>query len=106
MRKSVYLSIFFIYLSISLSGQVINSNEIKKGINIQRNASYNLEEIKVRWKKAALENCPGVPCIIIPPPPPPPSFTCGTSTISDIDGNSYNTVLIGTPPPPKHWAAP
>jgi len=37
-----------------------------------------------------LENCLGVPCII------PPSFTCGTSTISDIDGNSYNTVLIGT----------
>jgi len=52
-----------------------------------------LEEIKVRWKKAALENCTGVPCIIIPPPP---SFTCGTSTISDIDNNSYNTVLIGT----------
>jgi uncharacterized protein (TIGR02145 family) len=25
-----------------------------------------------------------------------PSFTCGTSTISDIDNNSYNTVLIGT----------
>jgi uncharacterized protein (TIGR02145 family) len=55
-----------------------------------------LEEIKVRWKKAALENCPGVPCIIIPPPPPPPSFTCGTSTVPDIDGNTYNTVLIGT----------
>jgi uncharacterized protein (TIGR02145 family) len=52
-----------------------------------------LEEIKVRWKKAALENCTGAPCIIIPPPP---SFTCGTSTISDIDNNSYNTVLIGT----------
>jgi uncharacterized protein (TIGR02145 family) len=43
-----------------------------------------------------LENCPGVPCIIIPPPPPPPSFTCGTSTVPDIDGNTYNTVLIGT----------
>ena len=50
----------------------------------------------MRWKKAALENCPGVPCIIIPPPPPPPSFNCGTSTVSDIDGNFYNTVLIGT----------
>ena len=24
-----------------------------------------------------------------------PSFTCGTSTVPDIDGNSYNTVLIG-----------
>jgi len=52
-----------------------------------------LEEIKVRWKKAALENCTGAPCIITPPPP---SFSCGTSTISDYDGNSYNTVLIGT----------
>ena len=47
----------------------------------------------MRWKKAALENCTGVPCIIIPPPP---SFTCGTSIISDIDNNSYNTVSIGT----------
>ena len=52
-----------------------------------------MDEIKVRWKKAALENCPGVPCIVTPPPP---SFTCGTSTISDKDLNTYNTVLIGT----------
>ncbi len=44
----------------------------------------------MRWKKAALENCTGVPCVTAP------SFTCGTSTVSDIDGNSYNTVLIGT----------
>jgi uncharacterized protein (TIGR02145 family) len=40
-----------------------------------------------------LENCPGVPCIVTPPAP---SFTCGTSTVSDIDGNAYATVLIGT----------
>lgn len=26
---------------------------------------------------------------------PAPSFTCGTSTITDVDGNTYNTVLIG-----------
>ena len=82
-------------------GQIIPSegNPVNNGMNepgnveIKRKSPFNLEEIKVRWKKAALENCPGVPCIISPPPP---SFTCGTSTISDTDGNAYNTVLIGT----------
>lgn len=49
-----------------------------------------MEEIKVRWKKAALENCTGVPCVVSP------SFSCGTSSITDIDNNSYNTVLIGS----------
>jgi len=91
MTKFIYLFIYLsIYTSISLNGQVINSNGIEKGTSIQRNATYNLEEIKVRWKKAALENCTGVPCVTAP------SFTCGTSTVSDLDGNSYNTVLIGT----------
>ena len=47
----------------------------------------------MRWKKAALENCLGVPCVVTPPAP---SFTCGTSTISDYDGNVYNTVSIVT----------
>jgi uncharacterized protein (TIGR02145 family) len=64
------------------------SNEISPN-DMKRKASYNLEEIKVRWKKAALENCPGVPCVVAP------SFTCGTSTVSDVDGNSYETVAIG-----------
>ncbi len=96
MKKSVYYFLFIyltIFLSFNLNGQVIHSNEIEKGTNIQRNASFNVEEIKVRWKKAALENCPGVPCTVTPPAP---SFTCGTSTITDIDNNTYNTVLIGT----------
>lgn len=93
MKFSIYLSLSSIFLSISLNGQVINSNEIEKGTSIQRNASFNVEEIKVRWKKAALENCPGIPCIVTPPPP---SFTCGTSTITDLDNNIYTTVLIGT----------
>ena len=65
-----------------LLSKEISPNEMK------RNASFNVEEIKVRWKKAALENCTGVPCA--------PSFTCGTSTISDIDGNVYETVSIGS----------
>ena len=90
MKKSIYLSIFLsIYLSISLNGQVINSNELEKGTSIQRNASFNVDEIKVRWKKAALENCPGVPCVVVP-------SSCPTSTILDVDNNIYNTVSIGT----------
>jgi uncharacterized protein (TIGR02145 family) len=91
MTKSIHLSIYVsIYLSISLNGQVINSQVIDEKTGIKRNDLYNLEEIKVRWKKAALENCTGVPCVTAP------SFTCGTSTVPDMDGNSYNTVLIGT----------
>lgn len=93
MKFSIYLSYFSIFLSISLNGQVINSQEIDKGKNIERNTSFNQEEIKVRWKKAALENCPGIPCTVTPPPPP---FACGTSSITDIDNNVYTTVLIGT----------
>jgi len=94
MKLTIYSFInLFFFASISLTGQVMNRQEIENGTDIKRNALYNLEEIKVRWKKAALENCPGVPCVVTPPAP---SFTCGTSTISDIDDNSYNTVLIGT----------
>jgi len=62
----------------------------KENLDTKRKASYNLDEIKVRWKKAALENCPGVPCVVAP------SFTCGTSTVTDVDGNAYNTKLIGS----------
>jgi uncharacterized protein (TIGR02145 family) len=94
MKKSIYLYIYLsICLSVSLIGQSTNSQDVEKGDSIQRNTTYNLEEIKVRWKKAALENCPGVPCVVTPPAP---SFTCGTSTVLDNDLNSYNTVLIGT----------
>jgi uncharacterized protein (TIGR02145 family) len=39
-----------------------NQTNDKESIELKRNALYNIEEIKVRWKKAALENCPGVPC--------------------------------------------
>lgn len=78
---------------IPREGNPINNEMNKPGnVEIDRKTSFNLEEIKVRWKKAALENCPGVPCVVTPPPP---SFTCGTSTVKDVDGNDYNTTLIG-----------
>jgi len=76
-------------VEMPISGNTVSE---KQPLEIKRNALYNLEEIKVRWKKAALENCSGVPCIVTPPAP---SFTCGTSTVLDFDGNAYNTVSIG-----------
>ena len=95
MIKSIYLSICLsVCSSVSLNGQVLNSHEIDKGTGIQRNALFNVDEIKVRWKKAALENCTGIPCVVTPPAP---SFTCGTSTVLDYDGNVYETVaIVGT----------
>jgi uncharacterized protein (TIGR02145 family) len=161
---------------------VYNGMNEPGNVDTKRKASYNLDEIKVRWKKAALENCPGVPCVTTTVPGAPTSvvatpgnasasvaftataptnnggsaitgytvtsspggitatnatspinvtglingtaytftvvatnavgnsvastastavtpaapFTCGTSTVSDIDGNPYNTKLIGT----------
>jgi hypothetical protein len=47
----------------TLQGQIEQLSFLgSKEINNKR-APFNLEEIKVRWKKAALENCPGVPCV-------------------------------------------
>jgi hypothetical protein len=45
------------------------SNEISPN-EMKYNASFNLDEIKVRWKKAALENCTGAPCASISAPGP------------------------------------
>ena len=92
MKKLFIVSISLITL-VNLNGQVEQQSLPGAEEISNRRTSFNLDEIKVRWKKAALENCTGVPCVVTPPAP---SFTCGTSTVSDIDGNAYNTVLIGT----------
>lgn len=89
-KLSAYLFYFFCSL-IPLQGQMVQQRlPESSGIDNHRRTSFNMEEIKVRWKKSSLENCPGVPCVTTP------AFTCGTSTISDIDGNSYNTLSFGT----------
>ena len=94
MARILFLMMFpfvcFSQITPSEDIPVNNLQKEKENLDTKRKASYNLDEIKVRWKKAALENCPGVPCVVAP------SFTCGTSTVSDGDGNSYQTVGIGT----------
>jgi len=59
-------------------------------LEIKRNAQYNLEEIKVRWKKAALENCPGVPCVSGTAPGSPTNVTV-------VAGYSQAMVSFKTP---------
>jgi uncharacterized protein (TIGR02145 family) len=98
-KPSILMKKFFIYLPFfflsitTLQGQIEQQSTPREEEISNRRSSFNLDEIKVRWKKAALENCTGVPCIIAPPQP---SFTCGTSTITDVDGKTYTTKLIGT----------
>ncbi len=106
MRKFIYLYIsIFIYISGSLSGQVINNPEIEEKTGIKRNVLYNLEEIKVRWKKAALENCPGGPCPLFSEPgscssivaTPTGPYSASVSFVSPTtDGGSPITSYIVT----------
>lgn len=51
---------------------------------------FNLEELKVRWKKAALENCSGVPCLLNTVPGIP-------TNVSALPGNSQATVIFNAP---------
>jgi uncharacterized protein (TIGR02145 family) len=85
---SLFFTFFLIQVTLEAQEPVILDSKMKPGIS----NDMRIEELKVRWKKAALENCPGIPCVTTPPAP---SFTCGTSKVTDIDGNQYNTVLIG-----------
>ena len=94
----------FIILSISLNGQVINKQESDKIEGIKRKSSFNVEEIKVRWKKAALENCPGVPCTstaactaATPSASPTIVLTRGTESITPITIATTGATGIGTP---------
>jgi len=90
--KKIIVAAYSLFTLATLNGQVEQQSLPGAEEISNRRTSFNLEEIKVRWKKAALENCTGAPCT----GGTGGSFTCGTSTVADIDGNTYNTVLIGT----------
>ncbi len=99
MKKSIYIYLYF-SLTISLNGQVINNQELDKGTSIQRNTLFNLDEIKVRWKKAALDNCPGVPCTstVCTAGTPSSSATVNVNTsLTAISISTTGATGIGTP---------
>ena len=102
MKKSIYIYLY-ISLTISLNAQVINNQESDKMEGIKRKSSFNLEEIKVRWKKAALENCTGVPCTTTvacsagtPSSSPTIVLSPGTASITPITIATTGATGIGT----------
>ena len=67
----------------------------KGPVELKRNALYNLEEIKVRWKKAALENCTGVPCTTACTVAAPSSRTLACGTLITTPLTIATTVATG-----------
>jgi uncharacterized protein (TIGR02145 family) len=61
---------------------VILDSKMKPGIS----NDMRIEELKVRWKKAALENCPGVPCVTTAVPGAPTAVvaTAGNASASVV----------------------
>jgi uncharacterized protein (TIGR02145 family) len=80
--------LLFLLSSLVLKAQMPAEFDTKMKYDNMRN--FQVEEIKVRWKKSALENCPGVPCVT------PALQVCPTLLVTDGDGNLYNTINIGT----------
>ena len=76
-----------------------NTSSEKLPLEIKRNALFNLEEIKVRWKKAALENCQGVPCSTLSVP----------GDVRDVvvtDGLEEGEVIVTFSPPLSDGGGP
>jgi len=78
----------------SLNGEGLPVEKLNNEISpneLKRNASFNLDEIKVRWKKAALENCTGVPCVSFSTPGPV------TSIVATVTGPTSASVSFVPP---------
>lgn len=76
-----------------------NKQTSEKGpLEPKRNTFYNLDEIKVRWKKAALENCPMVVCPTSSVPGP-----CTTILATPMGPSSANVSFV---PPTNDGGSP
>ena len=88
MARILFLIMFpfvcFSQITPSENIPVNNLSKEKENLDTKRKASYNLDEIKVRWKKAALENCSGVPCVTTTAPGAPTGVvaTAGNASAS------------------------
>ncbi len=98
-KQIISLSIFLISLT-TLLGQVEQQSLPSTKEIINRRSIFNLDEIKVRWKKAALENCPGIPCVTTTVPGPPTSVvaTAGNASASvafAVPANNGGSAITG-----------
>ena len=88
MARILFLIMFpFVCFSQITPSEDIPVNNLlkeKENLDTKRKASYNLDEIKVRWKKAALENCPGVPCVTNTAPGAPTNVVATAGNASAI----------------------
>jgi uncharacterized protein (TIGR02145 family) len=83
-KPFIWVTYFFMFslVHIALKAQepIILDSKMKPGIS----NDMRIEELKVRWKKAALENCPGVPCVTTAVPGAPTAVvaTAGNASAS------------------------
>jgi hypothetical protein len=84
----IILVFLFSFSSLVLKAQIPAAIDIKMKSDNMRN--FQVEEIKVRWKKAALENCPGVPCVSNSTPGAP------TAVIATAGNASAKYCIFGT----------
>ena len=94
MKKQITCLSFLLMSLVTMQDPVVQKSLPEAEEISNRRTSFNLDEIKVRWKKVAFENCTGARCTT--GPGIGGAFSCGTGTGADIDGNSYHTVSIGT----------
>jgi uncharacterized protein (TIGR02145 family) len=78
----------FSFSSLVLKAQIPAAIDTKIKSDNMRN--FQVEEIKVRWKKAALENCPGVPCV-------PPAIPGAPTSVVATAGNTSASIAFLAP---------